>query len=246
MAQYSLLSRNGYNHSSQTGVDDNSQPEFEKIFRDKPSPSFKSRLSFALLGTLVAAFLVCGIIDALGLTNAEHSKVEEGAPSRIDVVEMSSCQIVPTTTVVFSKEAKLMESPNDESQRSWDALIPIDCGFVNISDAEAYSLMPGISATSGVDRYSVMSEDWTDAARQEERHSQLRDKHAQHCFAYIAESIWCSGDLTIEWAKVEKDGSRRQVDGWGIPHQCKNPKAIRAWMQANHGPVKDDHVHLHN
>ena len=92
----------------------------------------------------------------------------------------------------------------------------------------------------------AMSEDWTDAARQEERHSQLRDKHAQHCFAYIAESIWCSGDLTIEWAKVEKDGGRRQVDGWGIPHQCKNPEAIRAWMQANHGPVKDDHVHLHD
>lgn len=48
-----------------------------------------------------------------------------------------------------------MEPPNDESQRSWDALIPIGRGFVNISDAEAYSLMPGISTISGVDRYSV-------------------------------------------------------------------------------------------
>lgn len=89
MAQYSPLSGNGYNHSSQTDVDDDSQPELEKVYRDKSSPSFKSRLSFALLGTLVAAFLVGGIIDALGLTNAEHSKVEEVAPSRIDVKQFA-------------------------------------------------------------------------------------------------------------------------------------------------------------
>lgn len=48
-----------------------------------------------------------------------------------------------------------MEPPNDESQNSWDALIPIGRGFVNISDAKAYGLMPGISTASGVDRYSV-------------------------------------------------------------------------------------------
>jgi hypothetical protein len=73
----------------------------------------------------------------------------------------------------------------------------------------------------------------------------LRDHHGQHCFAYIAESIMCSGDLTIEWAKVEKDGTRKQVDGWGIPHQCKDPEAIRSWMESNHGPLKSGDVHLH-
>ena len=93
----------------------------------------------------------------------------------------------------------------------------------------------------------AMSEDWTDKARQKERARQIRARHVQHCFAYIAESIWCSADLTIEWAQVQKNGDRRQVDGWGIPHQCKDPDAIQAWVQANHGPItREDHVHHHH
>ena len=88
-----------------------------------------------------------------------------------------------------------------------------------------------------------MSATWTDQARQEEVRKQLRGRHAQHCFAYLAESIMCAGDLTIEWAKVERDGSRTQVDGWGVPHECKNPEVIRAWMEANHGPTS---VHMHH
>lgn len=113
-----------------------------------------------------------------------------------------------------------MEPPNNESKKSWDAPIPIGRGFVNISDAEVYGLMPGISTASGVDRYAVamfhqhclvshsldlqkgradrqsalrdkysllmdaMSEDWTDAARQEERDSRLR-WHAQPALLYV-------------------------------------------------------------
>lgn len=65
--------------------------------------------------------------------------------------------LVPKTTVVFSEKAGLMKPPNDENRKSWDALIPIGRGFVNISDAEAetYDLKPGISTASGVDRYAV-------------------------------------------------------------------------------------------
>lgn len=58
--------------------------------------------------------------------------------------------------------------------------------------------------------------------------------------------IMCSGDLTIEWAKVERDASRTQVDGWGVSHQCKDPGAIRAWMKAYHGPDKGSRIHLHD
>lgn len=91
-----------------------------------------------------------------------------------------------------------------------------------------------------------MSAAWTDMAWQKEVHKQLCDRHSQHCFAYIAESIMCAGDLTIEWAKVERDGSRTQVDGWGVPHQCKDLEAIQAWIEVNHGPVKDGSIHLHD
>ena len=87
--------------------------------------------------------------------------------------------------------------------------------------------------------------DWTDEQRQTERKAQLLDEHSQHCFAYLAQSIVCSGDLTIEWAAVEKDGTIFQVDGWGVPHQCKDIDSIREWVEDNHGPPKTDDVHVH-
>ncbi len=31
----------------------------------------------------------------------------------------------------------------------------------------------------------------------------------------------CFGDMTLEGARVEEDGSREQVDGWGVEHQCR-------------------------
>ena len=31
----------------------------------------------------------------------------------------------------------------------------------------------------------------------------------------------CFGDMTLEGARVEEDGTRVQVDGWGTEHQCR-------------------------
>lgn len=256
---------------------------------------------FCLFGV---GLVVGGALGLLGSTYIQHLGGDEWTLSSADIKQFAPqgehvslymriamekhtklFQSVPTTTVVFSKKTPLMDPPNDTNQRYWDALTPRGHGFVNVSDPEAYGLLPGIPTDSGVDRYSVamfhqlhclvscstcryrmrniadqqqgllrhkywrlidgMSENWTNAMRQEEVRNQLRDGHTQHCFAYITESVMCAGDLTIEWAKVERDGNRTQVDGWGVPHQCKDPEAIRAWMEANHGPAKDSQVHLH-
>jgi len=45
--------------------------------------------------------------------------------------------------------------------------------------------------------------------------------HVNHCFDYLRQSIMCAGDMTIEWAR-DRHGVRTDVDGWNIPHQCKN------------------------
>ena len=47
-------------------------------------------------------------------------------------------------------------------------------------------------------------------------------EHVGHCFDYLRQSIICSGDMSLEWPKVEPDGRRFEVDGWGIPHECKS------------------------
>ncbi|TLD25673.1 hypothetical protein E2P81_ATG09330 [Venturia nashicola] len=46
--------------------------------------------------------------------------------------------------------------------------------------------------------------------------------HLHHCFDYLRQTIACGGDMAMEWPRTEKDGRRFAVDGWGIPHECKN------------------------
>lgn len=46
--------------------------------------------------------------------------------------------------------------------------------------------------------------------------------HLHHCFDYLRQTIACGGDMSMEWPRTEKDGRRFAVDGWGIPHECKN------------------------
>ena len=48
-------------------------------------------------------------------------------------------------------------------------------------------------------------------------------EHIHHCFDYLRQTIQCAGDMSIEWAREAPEGvQRKAVDGWGIPHECKN------------------------
>ena len=47
--------------------------------------------------------------------------------------------------------------------------------------------------------------------------------HINHCFDYLRQSITCAGDMTLEWPRLEANGDRFVVEGWGVPHQCKDP-----------------------
>jgi hypothetical protein len=57
--------------------------------------------------------------------------------------------------------------------------------------------------------------------------STLADKqiemfHNRHCLDYIRQTLKCIADMTLEWKRTEPDGSRIQVDGMHIPHECKS------------------------
>lgn len=52
--------------------------------------------------------------------------------------------------------------------------------------------------------------------------NQNHASHLHHCFDYLRQTIACGGDMSMEWPRTEKDGRRFAVDGWGIPHECKN------------------------
>jgi len=58
--------------------------------------------------------------------------------------------------------------------------------------------------------------------------------HLHHCFDYLRQTIACAGDMSLEWPRTEPDGRRFAVDGWGIPHRCKNWVQIMEYMNNNY------------
>jgi hypothetical protein len=48
---------------------------------------------------------------------------------------------------------------------------------------------------------------------------------------YIRLTLECHADMTIEWERTESDGSRFQVDGMQIPHECKKKSALDGFMR---------------
>jgi hypothetical protein len=63
-------------------------------------------------------------------------------------------------------------------------------------------------------------------SRSPDSESPQRNAHLDHCFYYLRQGIEFAADMTVEWAKVEGDGSRRQIDGWGVPHNQMRPVHI--------------------
>lgn len=59
--------------------------------------------------------------------------------------------------------------------------------------------------------------------------------HMDHCFNYLRQAIECYADPTVEWAKINEEGQRRGIQGWGIPHyQCRDRDALEAFALEHH------------
>ncbi|KAL8920390.1 MAG: hypothetical protein Q9208_006271 [Pyrenodesmia sp. 3 TL-2023] len=67
-------------------------------------------------------------------------------------------------------------------------------------------------------------------------HAQQGSPHTAHCFDYLRQALMCFGDMTLEGARVEEDGSREHVDGWGMEHQCRSWDSVIDWTVRHKGP----------
>lgn len=54
--------------------------------------------------------------------------------------------------------------------------------------------------------------------------------HMNHCFDYLRQTIQCAGDMSMEWPRTEPTGERFAVDGWGVPHECKDWVSHSLWI----------------
>jgi hypothetical protein len=51
----------------------------------------------------------------------------------------------------------------------------------------------------------------------------MNDKHANHCFDYLRQSLQCAADTSLEWPKP----GTQIVNGWGMPHLCRSWVSFR-------------------
>jgi len=164
---------------------------------------------------------------------------------------------IPIKKVTFEKNELFAERPNPETDAAWDKLLPPGRGFVFIKDWKKYDLPPGEETDWGM-IYSVAVFHQMHCLGQLRRftwmfldaivgndtsvrqgivdlfHKGDHADHIHHCYDYLRQTISCGGDMTMEWPRTEKDGRRFAVDGWGIPHECKNWDMIMEYMDNNH------------
>ncbi|KAI9640575.1 hypothetical protein NHQ30_010873 [Ciborinia camelliae] len=168
-------------------------------------------------------------------------------------VHKHSYQVVSSHTVTFQKYEIFEAAPSPDTDAAWDNLMPAGRGFILVEEPEKYGLRPGLPTLNGPDRYSVSGviresyystllgtrphihgdEKLSDAAAQESDR-----EHTGHCFDYLRQAIMCSADMTIEWAEEVPEGKAPfSVDGWGIPHMCRNWEGVLKWMGEHRSPA---------
>jgi len=203
---------------------------------------------------VVIGLLCLTILALLSLQAPTAYKTIKDAKKRI---LKSPVPDLPNVKVTFEKNELYANRPTPESDEAWNNLLPPGRGFVFIDDWKKYDLPPGETTEWGMiysvavfhqmhclgqlRRFTWMFLDAIVGNKTEDRqtivklfHEGDHADHIHHCFDYLRQTISCGGDMTMEWPRTEKDGRRFAVDGWGIPHECKNWDMIMDYMDKNH------------
>lgn len=157
--------------------------------------------------------------------------------------------LVTTKKVTFEKNELYAARPNVESNAAWDKLLPPGRGFVFLPDWKTYDIPEEGEVTPWGTIYSVAvfhqmhclgqlrrftwmfldaivanGTEGVDLRKEVIKTFHVGDhsEHIHHCFDYLRQTIQCGGDMAMEWPRTEPTGQRFAVDGWGIPHECKN------------------------
>jgi hypothetical protein len=56
--------------------------------------------------------------------------------------------------------------------------------------------------------------------------------HMIHCFDYMRQAIMCSADMSLEGLETTFPDHNGGSDGWDSKHVCKDPKAVRGWLES--------------
>ncbi|KAK7943558.1 Piwi domain family protein [Apiospora aurea] len=155
---------------------------------------------------------------------------------------LSRTRIERQVTKTF-EQVSALEDMTHENDEAWTStLMPPNDGFVLVKHNENLDLRVGISMFHALHCLSLVRAVLQDIPSPTHRHGSLGPRgkagsehflqktHLPHCLMYIAQSLMCAGDSTLEpsWLRTDKDGNivLHGVDGLGVQHQCKDTKSL--------------------
>ncbi|TKA27395.1 hypothetical protein B0A50_05007 [Salinomyces thailandicus] len=196
--------------------------------------------------TILSVALAFAVIALLGLVgnNTWNQNSDTGILSPVPSIQK--------TRVTFEENKRFAAGSSSESDEAWAALTPQGDGFILLANntRQQWDLQPGKPTSEG-EVYDISLFHELHCLRHIRTHTftlqamlgkenwqeiydlllKPGEDHVFHCFDYIRQALMCAGDMTVEWPRVEADGSRFAVDGWGITHECKSWDAIMQYMQ---------------
>jgi hypothetical protein len=125
--------------------------------------------------------------------------------------------------------------------QTWKTTMPLGRGFILVNNSSSYPYLSRpwhLSSVEG-DGYSIaylhqfhclymIMKSHGEYRFNKSTHDAEMERHVTHCFDYLRQSMFCSGDSAMEGksATVGLD----MTDGWGDTHVCKDPASLGKWV----------------
>ncbi|RAL07364.1 uncharacterized protein BO97DRAFT_463928 [Aspergillus homomorphus CBS 101889] len=144
------------------------------------------------------------------------------------------------TTMTFTGKFNL-EDPASPGSRDWaDKLLTPKGGFLWVQHNETLEVTWAVSMYHGLHCIETIRSRMLETAPgprlYQSQNAELSD-HAAHCLDYLAQSLVCSGDTTIEppfWRRDENGNIVGYgVDGEGTQHHCKDTRRVRDLIESS-------------
>ncbi|KAI0376692.1 hypothetical protein F5Y04DRAFT_285635 [Hypomontagnella monticulosa] len=173
---------------------------------------------------IVASSFLTERISHPSINNCGEDEVNEITAPRIPVSRIQGEFVFSSP---FSREPPQGEGAGEESELIWDALVPNGLGYFRDGD-----LAPMISIPTVFHQlhclYIVRRAYYSKSSElQEFDFGKNRSIHAAHCFDYLAQSITCAADSTIEPAENDMNGFL----GSGFPRQCRDFEVVKNYVE---------------
>ncbi|RMX74276.1 hypothetical protein D0869_12761 [Hortaea werneckii] len=243
-----------WNWNSSEGRRDNATEDEQLMSKESGELETQLRILYERQGKLrrwiIGLSILIGILVLALLGAVSHSTRN----LREEQTVLSPVPRMPRTKVTFEEDKLFANGSNPKSDEAWATLTPQGDGFILLPNntRQQWDLEPGKPTKAG-EVYDISVFHELHCLRHIRTHTftlqaligeddpqkiydlllKPTEDHVFHCFDYIRQALMCAGDMTIEWPRVEADGSRFAVDGWGITHECKSWDAIMQYMQEN-------------